>query len=154
MKMFRVSELDEFIGLDATYEGSDSPSRLFDDDSKQNEEKRLEAYKQRFEERKQKRGRKKKNKTLDDVMNASWGHADFISVDGSREEGISTDDSGDGISLDDSGDGMPTDLISESQDYVDEAEYVLSNNAETNRRKQTPEQAPNQVPYFKAVTEL
>ena len=155
MRMFRVSELDEFIGLDATYEGSDSPSRLFDADSKQNEEKRLEAYKQRFEERKQIRGRKKKKKkTLDDVMNASWGHADLISVDGSREEGISTDDSGDGISFDDSGDGMPTDLISESQDYVDEAEYVLSNNAETNRRKQTPEQAPNQVPYFKAVTEL
>lgn len=150
MGMFRVSALDEFIGLDATYEGSDAPSRLYDDDSKESEEKRLEAYKQRFEERKVMRRRGRKKKTLDDVMNASWGHADLVSVDESREEGLSTDESGDGIS----GDVTSEDGFSHNDISVDEAEYVLSNDPKVVEKGKVPQQSPNRATFFSTGTEL
>jgi hypothetical protein len=51
--LLRVNELEELVGLDATY-SVPSPAH-FDEESSNNEALRLAAYKQRFEEEKAKR---------------------------------------------------------------------------------------------------
>lgn len=86
--MFRVNSLEELVGLDAPYEDNGAPKRLFDDNSDSNEEIRLKAYKKRFEERKQIREGKKGKKSLDELLNLSWGNADLISVDGATTDGM------------------------------------------------------------------
>jgi hypothetical protein len=48
--LLRVNELEEIVGLDATY-SVPSPAH-FEEESSSNEELRLAAYKQRFEEKK------------------------------------------------------------------------------------------------------
>jgi len=90
--LFRVNSLEEIVGLDAPYEDKPSPDRLFDDDSNTSEEVRLKAYQQRFEERKEIRNKKRGKKTLDDILDVSWGHADIISDDGASNDGLSIDE--------------------------------------------------------------
>lgn len=88
--MFRVNELEELVGLDASYEGNSPTPTMFDDDSTANEEIRLAAYRQRFAERKKMREQKEvKTMSVEELMNASWGRVEF---DGS-EDRLKLDDS-------------------------------------------------------------
>jgi len=149
--LFRVNALEKLIELDATYQDGNSPDRLFDDESTKSEEIRLQAYQKGFEERKKIRRKRKKKKTLDGVMNASWGNADFISVDGSKD--------GDFISVDDSNDGIFTDYYSDdgvSNDgkSVDERDYVPRNTPSTLRSAAPPEEAPGRAPPTSEKVEL
>ena len=81
LKLFRVNALEEIVGLDVQYD----ENMLHDhDDSNQSEELRLKAFQQRFEERKQKR----EGKSLDTVLDASWGHGDMISDDGGSNDEV------------------------------------------------------------------
>ena len=76
MGLFRVNALEELIGLDAAYDGN-APERLFDDESDTDQEIRLKAYQQRFEERKEDREQKLGKTSMNDLLNASWGMAEF-----------------------------------------------------------------------------
>lgn len=68
-KLLRVSLIDEIVGLDADYNGSETPQKLFDDrGSESDEELRLKAYRMNFEGK-----RDKKKVSIDELMNASWG---------------------------------------------------------------------------------
>jgi Ammonium Transporter Family len=68
MGWFRVNELEELVGLDATYSGN-----AVEDDASENEDLRLAAYRQRFEERKQMRENKPvKTMTVDALLNESF----------------------------------------------------------------------------------
>jgi ammonium transporter, Amt family len=71
--LFRVNALEEIIGLDANYqtfaEGPDEGEEASDE----NEEVRLIAYRQRFAERKKAKEENVLIKSLEDVLNASWG---------------------------------------------------------------------------------
>jgi hypothetical protein len=95
---FRVNALEELVGLDATYAQDSAPKKLFDDDSSTNQEERLEAYKQRFEERRENRVNQRGKNSVDDVLKMSWGNGLVLSEDG---DGVSNDgQSRDGRSVD------------------------------------------------------
>jgi Ammonium Transporter Family len=80
---FRVNELEELVGLDASYHGCAPTTSLFDDESSNNPEARLAAYKQRFEERKQMRAKRTvKKMSVDELLNSSWGRVEFGGSDG------------------------------------------------------------------------
>jgi hypothetical protein len=65
--LLRVSELEELVGLDATY-SVPSPAH-FDEESSNNEALRLAAYKQRFEEKKKLRESKSvQEMSLNDIL--------------------------------------------------------------------------------------
>jgi Ammonium Transporter Family len=72
MGWFRVNELEELVGLDATY-NMGAPSGIGDDEASDNEDVRLAAYRQRFEERKHLREHKPvKTMTVDALLNESF----------------------------------------------------------------------------------
>lgn len=86
---FRVDALEELVGLDATYTDGQSPGGMFDNHSDTDEDERLAAYQQRFEELKEQRQPKRENKkTLDEVLDASWGEGGFDSDDGLSEHAL------------------------------------------------------------------
>lgn len=68
-KLLRVCELEEIVGLDATY----NDSSLNEDQSDTDAEIRAEAYKKRFEEKQEIR----KKKTMKDVDAMPWGDLDL-----------------------------------------------------------------------------
>jgi ammonium transporter, Amt family len=88
-QLFRVHELEELAGLDASYHGS-SPFSKTDETSETEEEERLIAYKQRFAERQQQR--KLHRKGLDEVMNTSWAGVDLDGKMSDRGSDQSSDD--------------------------------------------------------------
>ena len=68
-----LAALEELVGLDATYQAYAGSPNGDDDPSDDNEEVRLAAYRQRFNERKQLRDRQKVL-AVDDLLNQSWGN--------------------------------------------------------------------------------
>jgi Ammonium Transporter Family len=112
MGWFRVNSLEEYIGLDASYSGT-APLSLHEESSN-NEELRLAAYQQRFEEKKQMRqSNPVRNMTVNEFLSeriaggqsknpASQSASDSSSDDGStileaRHRMISRENSVDGI---------------------------------------------------------
>lgn len=83
--LFRVNELEEVAGLDATYVGS-APVET---DSESDEDIRLEAYKLRLQQKKDEK-KNKMTKAMKKVMNGSWGAASFDNalqgVDSSQDD--------------------------------------------------------------------
>lgn len=73
----RVNALEELVGLDASYHGGMPPTKLFDQDSSASEDARLEAYQKRFIQKKTIREKKGKSFSVEDLMNISWGAAEF-----------------------------------------------------------------------------
>jgi Amt family ammonium transporter len=71
---FRVHDLDELVGLDATYTGS--KPNAFEEESDTDEEERYQAYQKRFEQKKKER-KKKGIRSMDDIMDASWGEVNL-----------------------------------------------------------------------------
>jgi Amt family ammonium transporter len=68
---FRVNELEEIIGLDATYHGKNGMEDLFGDTSATDEEERKEAFLKRRKER------TKPHKTINELIAGSWGELDI-----------------------------------------------------------------------------
>lgn len=79
-RILRVDLLDEIVGLDAVYTGTEAPQKLFDqDDDETDEQLRLKAYQMRFE------GKRNKGKeTIGDLLDASWGNVGDFGASGSN----------------------------------------------------------------------
>jgi ammonium transporter, Amt family len=88
LNAFRVNALEEIVGLDANYQNYSDGPNMPEDPSDENEEVRMTAYRLRFAERKKAREeRVPANKTVDDVLNQSWGASQFDNADTSNDAG-------------------------------------------------------------------
>lgn len=112
--LLRVNELEEIVGLDATYENE----KMNDDTSETDTEVRQEAYKKRYEE-KQEEKKKRKLRAFHDMP---WGNLDIDPSSSSKsrsstQEGLNSIHKDHGSSTAQKNDGQGKDMISSVENH-------------------------------------